>query len=53
MKRVIKNKVWVLAVLVIMVVVAGLFSGCQSQNDGGALPKKVNIGYLRVPMMRR
>ncbi|WP_414733964.1 ABC transporter substrate-binding protein [Acetobacterium carbinolicum] len=49
MKRVIKNKVWVLAVLVIMVVVAGLFSGCQSQNDGGALPKKVNIGYLRVP----
>ena len=49
MKRVIKKKVWVLAVLVAVVVTMGLFSGCQNQSGQGSLPKKVNIGYLRVP----
>ena len=49
MKKVIKKKVWVLAVLVAVVVTMGLFSGCQAQSEQGSLPKKVNIGYLRVP----
>lgn len=49
MKRTVEKKLWVLAVLVALVAVAGLFSGCQPQSDDSSLPKKVNIGYLRVP----
>lgn len=48
MKRKISKKLVVLAVVLTMVAAMGLFSGCQSQSQG-ALPKKVNIGYLRVP----
>ena len=49
MKREISKKLVVLAVVLTMVVAMGLFSGCQSQSADGSLPKKVNIGYLRVP----